>query len=51
MKGLKSILSVIRIIVKYGAIVSALLKAINVFSEELEKIKLPNEPETIEENE
>ncbi|MCV9934394.1 hypothetical protein OIU80_19110 [Flavobacterium sp. LS1R47] len=40
MKSLKTILSVIGIIVKYGAVVTAILKGIQVVSDELEKLDL-----------
>ena len=43
MKSLKTILSVIGIIVKYGAVVTAILKGIQVVSDELEKLDLGKE--------
>ncbi|MGO4770413.1 hypothetical protein ACEN2I_02030 [Flavobacterium sp. W22_SRS_FK3] len=43
MKSLKTILSVIGIIVKYGAVVTAILKGIQVVSDELSKLDLEKE--------
>ena len=43
MKSLKTIVGVIGIIVKYGAIVTAILKGIQVVSDELQKLNLDNE--------
>ncbi|WP_132036790.1 hypothetical protein [Flavobacterium circumlabens] len=40
---MKTILSVIGIIVKYGAVVTAILKGIQVVSDELEKLDLGKE--------
>lgn len=39
MKGIKSVLSVLAIVVKYGAYVSALIAAIQFFMNEVEKIE------------
>lgn len=58
MKNLKGIVSIIGIIVKYGAVVTAILKGIQVVSDELGKLDFgkdePQEPVkslTTEENE
>ncbi|WET02793.1 hypothetical protein NYQ10_16230 [Flavobacterium johnsoniae] len=58
MKNLKGIVSIIAIIVKYGAVVTAILKGIQVVSDELGKLDFgkdePQEPVkslTTEENE
>lgn len=58
MKSLKTVLSVIGIIVKYGAVVTAILKGVQVVSDELEKLDLgkdeplaPAKPLITEENE
>ncbi|WP_343591649.1 hypothetical protein [Flavobacterium sp.] len=48
MKNLKGIVSIIGIIVKYGAVVTAILKGIQVVSDELSKLDFgkdePQEP-------
>ncbi|URC11444.1 hypothetical protein [Flavobacterium sp. B183] len=46
MKSLKTILSVIGIVVKYGAVVTAILKGIQVVSDELQKLDFGNEEST-----
>lgn len=46
MKSLKTILSVIGIVVKYGAVVTAILKGIQVVSDELQKLDFGNEENT-----
>jgi hypothetical protein len=56
MKSVKSIVAIIGIIVKYGAIVTAILKGIQVVSDELSKLDLgkeepKNQPLKITENE
>jgi len=58
MKNLKGIVSIIGIIVKYGAVVTAILKGIQVVSDELGKLdfgkdetQTPVKPITTEENE
>lgn len=58
MKNLKGIVSIIGIIVKYGAVVTAILKGIQVVSDELGKLdfgkdepQTPIKPLTTEENE
>ncbi|WP_433763784.1 hypothetical protein [Flavobacterium ginsenosidimutans] len=58
MKNLKGIVSIIGIIVKYGAVVTAILKGIQVVSDELSKLdfgndqpQIPAKPQTVEENE
>jgi hypothetical protein len=48
MKNLKGIVSIIGIIVKYGAVVTAILKGIQVVSEELGKLDFgKDEPEEL----
>jgi|GEM_PF-2286057 len=58
MKNLKGIVSIIGIIVKYGAVVTAILKGIQVVSDELAKLdfgkdepQAPAQPVIKEENE
>ncbi|MCD9573948.1 MULTISPECIES: hypothetical protein [Flavobacterium] len=58
MKNLKGIVSIIGIIVKYGAVVTAILKGIQVVSDELSKLdfgkdepQAPAKPLITEENE
>ena len=58
MKNLKGIVSIIGIIVKYGAVVTAILKGIQVVSDELSKLdfgkdepQTPTKPLISEENE
>ena len=47
MKNLKGIVSIIGIIVKYGAVVTAILKGIQVVSDELGKLDFgKDEPQT-----
>lgn len=43
MKNLKGIVSIIGIIVKYGAVVTAILKGIQVVSDELGKLDFGND--------
>lgn len=43
MKNLKGIISVIGIIVKYGAVVTAIIKGVQVVSDELSKIDFGND--------
>lgn len=40
MKQLKSVLAIVGIVVKYGAVVSAFLKAVEVFHDEIKNIDL-----------
>lgn len=40
MKNLKTIVNIIKMIIKYGAIVTAVLKGINVIADELDGIDL-----------
>lgn len=48
MKNLKGIVSIIGIIVKYGAVVTAILKGIQVVSDELGKLDFgKEEPQTL----
>lgn len=54
MKNLKTIIGIISIIVKYGAVVMAIIKGIEVVHSELEKINLDDtkpDPVKIAENE
>ena len=58
MKNLKTVFSVIGIIVKYGAVVTAILKGVQVVSDELSKLdfgkdesQAPEKPLITEENE
>lgn len=48
MKNISSIINVIKIIVKYSAIVTAIIKGITVVCEELEKIDLKENPKANE---
>lgn len=43
MKNLKSVIAFVGVIVKYSAIVAAIIKAIQVFHEEVEKIEIAEE--------
>lgn len=43
MQKLNNVIRVIKLIVKYSAIVTAIIKGVQVVSEELEKIDLKNE--------
>lgn len=43
MKGLQSVIKVVGLIVKYSVIVSAVIKAINVFHDEVQKIEVNND--------
>lgn len=47
MKNLKNIIGVIKIIVKYSAVVIAIIKGITVVCDELEKIDLSDNTKTI----
>lgn len=55
MKSLKSVISVIGLIVKYSAVVMAIIKGVQVVYTELEKIDISentkNEPKIVSENE
>lgn len=48
MKALSSIIGVTKTVVKYAGIAMAIIKAITVFSEELEKLELDDKPKTNE---
>ncbi|WP_269684555.1 hypothetical protein [Flavobacterium lacustre] len=47
MNKLKGVIAIVGIIVKYGAVVTAIIKGIQVVSEELEKIDFNEEKQTI----
>lgn len=47
MNKLKNIISIVGIIVKYGAVITAVIKGIQVVSEELEKIDFSENKEVL----
>jgi hypothetical protein len=49
MKQLKTIISIIGIILKYGVILTAAIKALNVFFEDIKNIDTDNEGKVINE--
>lgn len=47
MNKLKNIIAIVGIIVKYGAVITAVIKGIQVVSEELEKIDFSDKEEVV----